>query len=479
MKSDLARKLTLYNYRYWIGYGTFFLILLILTCFAISSLPNGLSSSELGSATTSGQLNLRHLAPSDVVNLPYHVLQSFSIRLFGLTDFAIRLPSVILAFLSGGVMVLMLRRWSRDNIAIVAGLMSISSVLFLTIARSGSPMIMSIFLTLVALLAAAEIARGARRTLPWKIVAGIAVALLLYTPFGIYPVAAFAIAGVLHPKIRLVFLRRKPWRWLIGAAGGLLTMIPLGWAIWRQPEILTQLLGWGRTWQPGESFLGLGNALFGTHEKAFYGFLTPAISMVSMLIIITGLLKIGREWHSARSFLILPWLLIILPMVIYNPNALYMLFVPFALLTAVGTETIVREWYKLFPKNPYARATALVPLAVLIGGLVYATINRYYMSNTYFSAIVSEFSQEPTAVRRAVNDRSAQKINLVVTKDQLDFYRLLEREYPNLTVTTEPAGKPDSLIVAGTSSGISKQAPYRLVTSSRATDSLLLKIYEK
>lgn len=484
MKSSLVQKLTLYRYRYILGYGLFFVILVYLVSFAISTIPSGLSVAEMQSVASAGQLNWGQFSPSQVIDLPYHALQWLSINFLNLSTFSVRLPSVILALASGAILVLMLRRWFRDNIAIISGLMAISTVLFLTIARSGSPMIMSVFLTLLLLLAATRILHAKKRTLPWKIVACAAVALSLYSPLGIYPVLVYAAAGVLHPKVRLILRKMKPWKLIISALVAVLIATPLVWAVFRDSSVAITILGLNETWAPMESLRSIGSALFGLTEGVFAGYMTPVITMAGMIIIILGFLKTCVEFHSARSYLVLSWLVVLAPLLILDPTKLYMLFAPLVLLSAIGTETLIREWYKLFPRNPYARITGLIPLIILIGGLVYTTADRYFLANQYDAQIVYTYNQEFEAVRNAVNERSAHQINLVVAPTEVNFYNVLAQEYGGLSVTVTPNKDYDTLIITRDGYKLwnvdkSNLVPKQIVTNGRSMDALMLRIYEK
>ena len=101
MKKTPISKLFLYRYRFIIGYtilGLAFALLLI-------TLPlvaqKGLSQAEIESATSSYYLGKDGILNGDLVDLPYRVLQKLSIMVFGLSNYAIKLPSILVGLALG------------------------------------------------------------------------------------------------------------------------------------------------------------------------------------------------------------------------------------------------------------------------------------------------------------------------------------------------------------------------------------------
>src|SRR5690606_29255461 len=113
----------------------------------------------------------------------------------------------------------------------------------------------------------------------------------------------------------------------------------------------------------------------------------------------------------------------------------------------IGIETLIREWYGLFPHNPYARITALVPLAILIGGIAFSGIIRYENSFRYNLDVARYFSHDLSLVREHLS-QSGESTTLVVPKSQKEFYSFLNREYPELTVTPQLTTPTKIAIVA-------------------------------
>lgn len=174
-------------------------------------------------------------ASSDwLVNLPWNFLQSTSIHIFGLSTFSVRLPAVILMCLVAAGMFFLIKKWSRFSLAMIGGLLMSASVLFISLARGGTPAAMALFLIVCALAAATTIVVDKRSklvALAAKIAVGICLALLIYFPGGLYVTIALLLTGLLHPKVRLLLVRIKVWKMLLATLLAFCLMLPLIWTV--------------------------------------------------------------------------------------------------------------------------------------------------------------------------------------------------------------------------------------------------------
>ena len=145
MSKLVISKLFLYRYRFIIGYvvlGLAFLALII--CLPMIS-PSGLSDLERESTVASYNLHFSSITSGDLLDLPYHILQKLSILAFGLTPYAIKLPSILIGIVLGLLLILLLNRWFKSNVALLASILTVLSTPFLYLAGSGTPLIMLIF----------------------------------------------------------------------------------------------------------------------------------------------------------------------------------------------------------------------------------------------------------------------------------------------------------------------------------------------
>lgn len=441
-----------YKYRYQIGYGFIGLALIALLVIAGLYIPGGLSQAEMESVVRSSSVRVSEFSTYTIADLPYYLLQKASLAIFGMTVFSIKLPSLILGFASAIGMFFLLRRWFRHNIAVIASALTITTGQFLFVSQSGTPSIMSIFWSIYLLLAAMMIARKARFNTLWTYGFFIAAALSLYTPLSIYVLFAIVSAALLHPHLRFM-LRQLPKLKLLGASlVSLILVAPLAYGIYQTPKLGLQLLGIPATWPDfGSNAMQLVSQYLDVISPTSGSVMTPIFSFGSIALIVLGLFHIIRARHTARSYIISVWGLLLIPILVINPNFVSITFVPLLLLLATGLHTLLREWYKLFPKNPYARIAGLLPLVVLIGGLLLSGIERYAYGYHYDPLTATNFSKDLILINRELRTTTG-SVTLVTTPKNYDFYQVLAKNTKthrtaNLIVTTAPPAARDIIIV--------------------------------
>jgi uncharacterized membrane protein len=314
-------------------------------------------------------------------------------------------------------------------------------------------------------------------TLLAKIILCIALALLCYQTAGIYLAVVFVTVGMIHPKTRLIFIKSKPWKISIGVVAGLAVMAPLIIGLVMGGSVVVkEWLALGGAWSL-ENLSVVGSALAGFNAGFLGGLVTPVSTLVGLVIAILGLVKVCTDALSARSYLVISFLLTTLLLAIWQPALIYLLFIPLVLLTTIGVDALVRGWYDLFPRNPYARLLPIIPLAIIIIGSGWASIARYGLSQNYNANVVYNYSQEFSAVRDVL-DKEKGAVTIVVAPDQQKLYQVYGRDFPEIVIATE-TNKDSKNIVLDSARIQNKDIPSKIVTDSRAKESVLLRIYEK
>lgn len=484
MNASLFRELVLYRYRYIIGYGVFAVLLVTLMLIDIANVPYGIGETEMRSAVASNSLNPYRPQLADIINLPYHLMQKASIGIFGLSQLSISLPSIILALASGILMAFMLHLWFRRNIAVIALLICTVSVPFISMGRTATPTIMYVFLLLVILYGAIRLTTRATQTFVWKLIVFVASMLLLYIPFGVYTLLALGIAAVFHPHIRYQIRRTKPWQAALLAVVGILLITPHVIAAFSAGgvPVLRQLIGLAtikESFAPDhirESAVSLIKTLFFFNKPNVSETITPFFNMTFMFFIAFGLAKTVINRSMARSYLILIWLLFCIPMLLIDSSQLPLLFVPSILLVAIGVETLVHEWYRLFPRNPYARIGAMIPLGLVVTGLLAIAVTRYFYAYTYTDTRAI-FHPELSAIRPLLDDKPTQ---LVVPAAHVSFYDILRDKHPKLLVAgpDTPAQPTMRRIVLASVEPAASKTPAAIITTHLQKDGVLLRVYD-
>lgn len=477
----MGRKVTdylLYRWRYILGYGVISLIVIGLLLVAGLVVPGALSQAELDSVVTSSR-PLAAFDPNFIVNLPYHLLQRASLHVFGVTVFSIKLPSLILGFLSIAGMFILLRGWFRHNVAVLTTLLIITTGQFLYLSQSGTPGIVYIFWSVWLLVSALMISRRAPLGWLWKIIlAGIA-ALSLYTPLSIYILLALLSAVILHPHLRYIVRKLPKVKSAIAIFVGLLLVTPLAYIIWKHPETGRMLLGF-----PDSKFIitehitqALGQYV-DFWSPANTPYLRPLYGIGTLALILLGILRLFTAKYTARSYIITAWSLLLIPVIIINPDSVSITFVPALLLTAMGVASLLHMWYSLFPRNPYARIVGLLPLIVLIGGMLLSGVDRYVYAYTYSSDLANQFSHDLQLFDEQLPSNNG-AITLVTSTNEAPFYETVAKYHPGITVMTAmPSTLPTVTAVTRTMHYSNDPAPTQIVADSKTEASDRFYIYK-
>ena len=441
-----------FKYRYQIGYSLIGLVLVGLLVIAGLYVPGGLSTAEMQSTVTSSNIATSQPTSFAIIDLPYHLLQKASLAILGITIFSVKLPSLILGLASAVGMFFLLRRWFKHNVALIASVLTIATGQFLFVSQNGTPSIMFIFWSIYLLLAAMLVVRNARHSTLWTFTFFIIAALSLYTPLSIYVLLAIASAALLHPHLRFMLKRLPKLKLLTASLLSLILIAPLTYTIYKTPSVGLELLGVPSSWPNfGANLAQLANQYFDVVSPTSGTIMTPIFSFGSMALIIFGLFHIIRIHHTARSYIISVWGLLLIPILLINPRFESITFVPLVLLLATGVHTLLHEWYRLFPKNPYARVAGLLPLVVLMGGLLMSGVERYMYGYHYDPLTATSFSRDIKLLNQQLR-KSSGDVTLVVSKQDEAFYQAVaknKRQHPNasLTVMTTAPATSSTVIV--------------------------------
>ncbi|HEX7483894.1 MAG TPA: hypothetical protein VF281_01950 [Candidatus Saccharimonadales bacterium] len=485
----MSRKITdyfLYRWRYIIGYGVIGLTIVGLLLVAFLYAPGGLSENEMKTVVASGNLSLTSLEsfkPTSIINLPYNLLQHASMALFGVNNLSIKLPSLILGGLSAVGMILLLQMWFRRNVAVLTTVLIITTGQFLFMAQNGTPGIGYIFWSVWLLVAAMMVSRRAKFLGLWKVILFSSAAFSLYTPLSIYILIALISAVALHPHLRYLMrqLLKARAKVAIASACALIIITPLIYGIIKDPSVALTLLG-----IPSEMPDLKENLLI--LLKQYFSFMsisngvatTPIYSLGSMILIVLGIIRLSTTKYTARSYIISAWVLLLLPVLLINPAFTSITFVPAMLLMAMGISTLLRSWYQLFPKNPYARIVGLLPLTILVGGMFFSGLERYVYSYTNNPQVATYFSHDLKLLNKQLAIKSRPNITLLVSPAEKPFYDIVARHNKKLVVSTPSNTTTPTTIVSRDAYAMGKYGePKQIVTDPLTNGSDRFYIYKR
>ena len=463
--------LYLYKWRYIIGYAAIGIVLIGLLLIAGLLLPGGISANEQLAVIRSDSLTFKDFNSFAIVNLPYYALQALSINLFGVHDFSIKLPSLILGLLSAIGLIFLLSRWFRRNIAILASFIAITTGQFLFISQSGTASILYVFWPVMLLLLGVLISRADKYVFTWKVLFFIAAALSLYTPLSIYPLVAMVLAGFLHPHLRNIIRRLSKTRLVLAIIVGFIIISPLLYGMFTNPSLALTLLGVPAKFPDFiANIVTVGKQYLDFWKPSTTVLMTPVFGLGSMLLIAYGAYRVIRTSDTTQSYLIIAWLVCLVPILIINPGFTSVIFTPLVLLLTIGLQSLVRYWYRLFPKNPYARIAGLIPLMLLVLALVSSGLDRYVYGYYYQPQTAQNFNKDLQILPKNTSQ-------LVVTQGELAFYQVVAHHSKTLTIVTIPTS-PTFTATRLAHVQFPSTAIGRIITSSEQADSDRFYVYK-
>lgn len=427
VKKQALSRLFLYRYRFYIG---FFLLAIayIGILFGLPLLaPDGLSEAEMQSAAHSYALQPSSILSGDIVNLPYRALQKLSIMLFGLTVYSVKLPSIIIGLLLGLLLILLLNRWFKNNVALLASILAVLSASFLFLAGSGTPLIMLVFWPTLLLWLGSKI-QGVTKPKPlYCFVFAFALLASIFTPHLIYLAAFIVLFALLHPHLRFTIKTLPTVPLILTIFIILVGLAALVVAVVVNPNILPELL-----WAPG---LTLSNffdnvkvaflPLFSWNTTLESQFLSPFVGLASIALAVIGLLSTAKGFFASRNSIATCLIIFTIFLSGLNPESAILILLPLAILIAHGLRYILDKWYNLFPDNPYARISAIFPIGIFMGIMIVGGITHFIFGYHYVPMVADEFNNDITLVR----DNLASDETLYILNNEIayNFFKVLEQ----------------------------------------------------
>lgn len=421
-KKIVISKLFLYKHRFVIGYTILGLMFVGLLLGLPIVAQSGLSEAEMQSAVNSYTLSYDAPLNGDLVDLPYRVLQKVSILIFDLTPYAIKLPSILIGLALGVLLILLLNRWFKNNVSLLASFLMVLATPFLFLAGSGTPLIMIVFWPVLLLWLGSKI-QGEKKPKPlYSLLFALALLLAIYTPYMPY-FAVFCVLFVcLQPHLRFI-VKNLPKVPLVIV--GLIIVSSIALLVMNMinhPETIRELL-FAEGFTPeqfGPNILAGFTPVFSWLGTPASVFLAPLISVPILAMALIGLFSTTKGFLASRNSI--ATLLLIFTVIItgFNPDAVIFFILPVAILVAHGLKYLLEKWYGLFPENPYARVAAVVPLGILFALMIVPSLTQYIYGYRYNPEVANEFYYDLALIRENLTDQT------LVVQENYEFYKLLE-----------------------------------------------------
>lgn len=475
----------IYRWRYILGYTLLVLTIIGVIILTNMFLPGGLREAEMTSSVQSGALSTKSISAHMLIDLPYHIVQRISFEAFGVSIASIKLPSAIFAVFTSIGLFLLLKTWFRTNVAMLATFVAVTTPQFLFMSQDGTPIIMFSFITVWLLFASTQITRQKYFTTLWKVVVTILMAMSFYTPMGIYLVLMLVVAAIAHPHTRHLIKKMNRIRASIAVLLGLAAIAPAVYAMATDMSTLKTLFGIPESVANiGDNLILVVRQLFDFTANSDSHLISPVYSLGILIIMLLGLYKLLTYKYTARSYITIAWSIVIIPLVILNPDKITYLFPFAALMIGLGLAALIADWYKLFPRNPYARVAGLIPLVILVTGIVATGTFRYSNSYLYKPEILKHYSVDlkilnSEAQRLELNQDN--KAALYIPNEQKPFYDLVSSENQQFYVADVNQKSDAKIQVAASSQKDKVPSPgslERIVTNSRKDFSDRFYIYK-
>ncbi len=426
MKKLTISKLFLYRYRFIIGFillsAAYITLLFGLPLLA----PNGLSEAEMESATRSYDLHLDSIFRGDIVDLPYRALQKLSIMTFGLTIYSVKLPSIIIGLMLGGLLILLLNRWFKSNVALLASILAVLSASFLYLAGSGTPLIMLVFWPTLLLWLGSKI-QGVTKPKPmYCFVFAFTLLASIFTPHLIYLALFIVSFALLHPHLRFTIKTLPTFPLVLTIFIIIMGLAALVMASVINPAIITELL-----LSPGltldQFFHNIQTAFlpfFAWNSTLESSFLSPFVGLASVALAVIGLLSTAKGFFASRNSIATCLIVFTIFLSGLNPESAILILLPIAILIAHGLRYILAKWYDLFPDNPYARISAVFPIGLFLGIMIIGGISHFIFGYRYIPMVAGAFNNDLALVSEHLADGTT--LYILDNPTSYNFYKILE-----------------------------------------------------
>lgn len=458
----MAKELTdykLYHWRYYIAAVALGLLAVVMFGFALWSSPDGIDQAEIDSVVESSEVGLRNFtAAPQIVELPYKIIQKISVRLIGLRNFSIKLPSILLGAGTTLGIVLIVRFWINRRAGLIAGLLALATSQLLFLSQYGTPKINLLFLMTAIVLILTKVATFSTQQTNYKLRYGrfnnnlkanlfktaiglaISFGLLVYSRLGLYVAGIIGLVVALHPYMRLaiktLFKQIDSQQKIIVGVIMAVLLLPMVVNISTGFEAARSLLDFDNfsiDVLPNLALIGERFISLVPKQPSLAN--APILLVGSTVLALLGLFRILPNLHKPAELATILSAILIITASLFNPNLALLLLIPLWAMLGFGVEWLFNSWYELFPRNPYARVAGMIPISLLIGFSLLAGISFHVDYYHYTPGVANLFRNDLLIVKQQLAEHSRVKVVATSADNQLKFYKILAQSNNNLSVS--------------------------------------------
>lgn len=348
--------------------------------FRLGSNMPGLSLAELRFIESSASLDAVLQNPLYLpMKLPMLALQYFELA----TIATLRAVGSVIGVITVIIFYLTMRQWHTRRTALLTAFLLIVSSWFLHISRLALPYVLFAF-AMTMLLAAVVVLHNKQSSKSLLLLASFGLSFALYVPGMVW---LLAILTVWQYKLIGQFIKKlAPGVVVVAVLGALLILAPLGYALFRNPALLTTWLALPSQLMPLEWLrrllvLPVFLTAQGPLEPVYNLGRLPLLDVFTTALVVLGTYAYSFKTKLRRTQLLAVLVGLSMIFIAINGPAFLPLLLPLVFVVAgAGLTLLLQQWFTVFPRNPIARAIGVVTIALVIA------ITGMYHARRYFVA---------------------------------------------------------------------------------------------
>lgn len=362
--------------------------------FKIGTLPGGYSAAEL--ATTQQADSWKHIF-DEPLNAPFLAIVHALSYAHDNTLLISRIVAGVCGLLALALFYILARHWHGEKVALFGTALFGTSAWYLHISRFGTPEVL-----LFGLLALLACYLWLRRTSSGiaLLFSFILVALLLYTPGMVW----FIAIGVISQwKAVDRYFKRNLWAVTAGGLLLIIALIPLGLAIYHDPELAKIYAGFPANGWPMPLDVLRNMAEVPIHlffqgpvdPERWLGKL-PVLDFFTIAMFFLGAYLYLRNAKLKRVWLVASVLLVGTALIGLGGGVTLTILLPFVyIVAAAGVGCMLDRWTAVFPRNVIARSFGYGMLCVAVATVFWYSIRHYFVAWPHAAATKGVYALQP------------------------------------------------------------------------------------